>query len=103
MRLRDPRFRRASSAGRGWGRLLAQLLLLVALALAPGLDLAGDGRAAALPDGPVNTLDLCTLSGLTPRPPVLAPAMATARVTETAPASPVSVLTRPLDHPPRPA
>lgn len=85
----------------GWGRVTAQLLLLVVLALAPALDLAGDGRAAGMPDGPASTLDLCTLSGITPPPPVLAPAMATARVTETAPTRPVSLLARPVDHPPR--
>ena len=101
MRLRDPVCRVASGTGRGWGRVIAQLLLVVILALAPALDLAGDGRAAGMPDGPASTLDLCTLSGLTPPPPFLAPVMAMARVTETAPAVPVSVLTRPLDHPPR--
>ncbi len=101
MRPRNPRFRRASHTGREWGRLLAQFVLLVSLALAPALDLAGDGRAAALPDGPANTFDLCTLSGITPPPPMLAPAMAMARVTETAPTRPVSLLARPVDHPPR--
>ena len=101
MRPRDPRFRRASNTGREWGPILAQFLLLVSLALAPAFDLAGDGRPGALPDGPVNGLDLCTLSGLTPPPPVLAPAMATARVTETAPTRLVSLLARPVDHPPR--
>lgn len=103
MRPRDPRFRRAFHTGREWGRLLAQFLLLVSLALAPAFDLAGDGRAAALPDGPANTFDLCTLSGITPPPPMLAPAMAMARVHETAATWTASPLARPVDHPPRPA
>lgn len=101
MRPRDPVCRVASGTGRGWGRVTAQLLLLVILALAPALDLAGDGRPAALPDAPVNSLDLCTLSGLTPPPPVLAPVIAIARVTDTATAGPASPLARPVDHPPR--
>lgn len=101
MRPRNPRFRRASHTGREWGRLLAQFLLLVSLALAPALDLAGDGRPAALPYGPANTFDLCTLSGITPPPPMLAPVMAMARVTETEPTSLVSLPARPVDHPPR--
>ena len=103
MRPRDPRFRRASNTGREWGPILAQFLLLVSLALAPALDLAGDGRPGALPDGPVNGLDLCTLSGLTPPPPVLAPVMPMARVPETTATRSLCPLARPVDHPPRPA
>ncbi|MEK7367575.1 MAG: hypothetical protein AAB195_06430 [candidate division NC10 bacterium] len=103
MRPRDPVCRVASGTGRGWGRVTAQLLLLVILALAPALDLAGDGRAAGMPDGPASTLDLCTLSGLTPPPPVLAPVMPMARVPETAATRSLCPLARPVDHPPRPA
>jgi len=103
MRPRDPRFRGVSGTGRRWGRRLALLLLLVTLALAPALDLAGDAGAASLTDAPVKTLDLCTLSGLTPLPPVLAPIMAISCVPETAATSTASAPARSLEHPPRPA
>ncbi|MGH7363183.1 MAG: hypothetical protein ACREJ7_08380 [Candidatus Methylomirabilales bacterium] len=82
---------------------MAQLLLVVILALASALDLAGDGRAAGSPNGPVKALDLCTVPGLTPPPPVLRPVLAMARVTETASTGAVSLLARPVDHPPRSA
>ena len=103
MRLRDPRFRGVSSAGTKWGRRLTLFLLLVTLALAPALDLAGDAGAAGSTDAPVKALDLCTLSGVTAPPPILAPVMAISCVPETAPTRPVSMLARPVDHPPRPA
>ena len=103
MRLRDPRFRGVSSAGTKWGRRLTLFLLLVTLALAPALDLAGDAGAAGLTDAPVKTLDLCTLSGLTPPPPILAPVMAISCLSGTAVTSTVAPPPRHLDHPPRPA
>lgn len=82
---------------------MAPVLLLMILALAPALDLAGDGRGAVLPTGPAAAPDLCTVPGLTPPPPVLAPVIAIARVTDTATAGPASPLARPVDHAPRSA
>jgi len=102
MRPRNPRFRGVSGRGRMWGRLVT-LLLLVILALSPALDLAGDAGGASPADAPVKALDLCTLSGLTPPPPILAPVMAISCVPETAATSTASAPARSLDHPPRPA
>lgn len=101
MRPRDPLLHVASRTGWRWGRVTAQLVLLVILALAPALDLAADGRAGSLPNGPVTAFDLCTVPGLTSPPSVLAPVMAIARVTETATTTAVSLLARSVDHPPR--
>ncbi len=103
MKPRDPRLRGVSNTGRRWGRRLALLLLLVTLALAPALDLAGDAGAASLTDAPVKTSDLCTLSGLTPPPPILAPVLAISSVPEAAPARTAALPPRTVDHPPRPA
>jgi len=103
VRLRDPRLLGVSNTGRRWGRHLALLLLLVTLALAPALDLAGDAGAASLTDAPVKTLDLCTVAGVTPPPPILPPVMAISCVPETATISAAAAPARALDHPPRPA
>ena len=103
MRPGDRLFRRPSGTGGGWGRILAPLLLLVILAVAPALDLAGDAHAASRADTLIKTLDLCTLSGLTPPPPILAPVMAISWVPETGAPSTATGPAHPLDHPPRPA
>ncbi len=102
MRPRDLLSFRTSRTVRGSGRVLALLLLLTILALAPALDLAGEERAGLL-HGPVTALDLCSVPALSAPPAMLAPLVPIAGVTETPPAGVVSLLARPLDHPPQPS
>lgn len=81
-------------------RVLVPLLLVAILALAPALDLAGDGQAGSS-NGPVNVLDLCSVPGMTASPAVLAPLVVIAGVTDTLSSGVASPLARPLDHPPQ--